>query len=231
MSDWTSDQIQKIKKLIIPIVAYNPYKEITLSSWIDDCLKQTLDQEDHARFVLLQYQELLKQLAGQIMNTQLMEEFNKKMAVGDNFSIAMSLKDMLEDLIQYRVKNIENTFKNSCQPFTGVWIWKQIIAVFEYLPEYKGCRFKLHIVVENNKYKFQVLLLTGNITVETLLQSLDLEKGFERVNFVEHMHIEKINGAMQRVFKYPEEEQKLFEYINNFKDKLSIVINKSSPTI
>ena len=205
MDGWTDDEKIKIKPLIKIIASYNNNQINLLDNWIKEC--ERLTENDHTRFILIQYQELLKQLAGQIMNKQLMEKFYENMIIDDHFNTAMSLKSMLEDLTQHRLEKLFETFKDNCAPFESVGIYKNIAVVFV-RGKYKDSLFQIDIVVEPNKYKLQIVK-QGNITLATLIQSLELEKDFSPVN-----------DRIQRVFEFPKQEQDLYSFVNNFKDKL-----------
>jgi len=228
MARWDSDKKKKVEDLLKPIAAYNPNEEKTLNSWIEDCkeeLQKPLNSEDHARFVLIQYQELLKQLAGQIMDTELMEQFYDKMIINNNLSTALNLKELLEHLVQYRIEKLINTFKHkdNCDPFK-IWEepWKKVVVVFEG-PPIKDFRFKVHVVVQDSRYKFQIWPVKNSITLENLSEFLELEKEFERVSD------SMLNlDVLQRVFEFPGEEQKLVDYINHLKEKLRIDIGQQS---
>jgi hypothetical protein len=232
MSKWElkdENERKKIKDLLILMVAYNTDQKPTLFDWIHNCKKriekeiEKLDKNGdkkvenyvHSKFVLMQYEELVKQLAGENMNTELMDEFYEKMKDEHNFLIATSLKDMLEKLTIHRAHRLFKEFEGQSDhmPFEGIVKWKPTIVVFEG-KKYSDFRFKIYIRVEDKCYKFQVELVRQDSAVGMLIKTLSKTLELER-DFFEY----KTDYMMQRIFDFKQEKE-LITYFNEFKQKL-----------
>ncbi|WP_299989391.1 PD-(D/E)XK nuclease family protein [uncultured Pontibacter sp.] len=206
--NWTQAEIAHILPKVIQVSAYNETPKDLYNGWLSKCEKQA--QNIDTLFLIRQYNNLIAYLGGKNMNKPLMEEFLQSMLVNKNYSKAMSLNAMLQDLINYRRDKILDTFKFDKTPFTRVYDWKHY-AVLDNC-HFDGIRFAIDIIVEQDRYRFQFFVRsydnkeTPINPATTFLQANNLIDDFFPAE-----------DRWEKQFMFPTQEEELYAYIKSFK--------------
>jgi hypothetical protein len=211
---WSPEEKEEVKKLIIVVNAYNDTQNNLVTGWLRECEKAS-SNNSNAKNVLRQYGDLIKKLGGKIMNKPVLEKFYNIMVEGENLRTALSLKLMLEDLIEYRVEKIIDAFKNNSAPFQKP------------VREYNGAIFRdsigesnlvMEVWAEPDFYLFQVLDKDGregsHPRSEAILQKMGCLNEYPM----------KYGKFTFKEFKFPSQEKELFQHITDFKIKLAAQI-------
>ncbi|MFB9843387.1 PD-(D/E)XK nuclease family protein [Mucilaginibacter ginsenosidivorans] len=207
MYDWTEDDKQLIEPKLIIILANDNSSEDLADGWLQVCLNDTSDPD--SKSIIKQYLALIKKIGKKAMANNIMEQFYTYMKDREQFHAAQSLNTMLNDLPLYRINRIVETFYERHLPFESIWRWQQKCAVFENF-HYQNTAFAIDIYPDNENYYFQVFeRRPGECTITELLTIIgELE------------YYELVGTRLQQVFKFPEDEDVLYNYIENFLLKL-----------
>jgi hypothetical protein len=214
--NWTAAEKEEIWKLLLPVSAYNETEYDILNGWIYKAEKIT-NQID-VLLILRQYGSLIKKLGANIMNKQIMNKFYDQMMVSDNYQTALSLNSMLNDLILYRVNKLIEEFRVNCNPFDSVNNWKDFVVYFFKLP-FQQADLSIDIGVYQEHYSFQFWDRNhksqgvGPI-VSMLLTKLNMEREFHEEG-----------NRMCKEFKFPTQENELYDFIRKFNERLEKAIN------
>ena len=153
------------------------------------------------------------------MNKPIMEKFYSMMLEGENLKTAQSLKAMLDELVLYRAERIVDHFKDEPSPFQNLWIYKGkegTAAVFDDL-QWNKSHLVVDVYVEPERYRLDVYDRNfkgeGKNPALVILQKKSCLDEYKP----------RDNGFV-RVFRFPSQEEKLFEHIRAFKKRLRQVI-------
>ncbi len=221
MTGWTPEEIAEIKSKLICVTAYNDAEDDLLNGWIQKC--ENVSRNPDAESILRQYGALIKKLGGNVMNKPIMKKFYSMMLEGENLKTAQSLKAMLDELVLYRAERILDHFKHEPRPFQTPWIYKGkegTAAVFDELLWHKS-DLAVDIYVEPECYRFQVFDRNfegkgknpAKNPAKVMLQKMTCLDEYKPAS-----------DRFERVFRFPSEEEKLFEHIRAFKKRLGQVI-------
>lgn len=205
---WTEMDIQNVERKIMVMSGAYRDNMINLDSIISKSLMNT-QNIDHLVFQR-QYKDLLNHLGLQKINHLVMNDLYLKIKTQNDLDELLVLKKMLENLPKYRAILIREKFKENFSPFKEVQIWKDNVVYFNKLiiGDFNfaidvSCYIDKYIVsffdrnAENNK---TALMFIGKVDM-----GLEAREGSSR---------------LFKVFKYPEEEGALFDFLEKLKNAI-----------
>jgi hypothetical protein len=210
IDDWTKEEIDIILKKVISISAYKEISNDLFNGWILPC--ERMSQNADALFIIRQYRKLIEYLGGNNMNKPIMEKFYESIIVEDNFKTAISLKSMIEELSNYRIDRIVDTFIGNPKPFYQFRKISNTMARFEGL-EIDNSKYAIEIIAEIDNYKLQFWDTNykneGDNPAKYKLQSIGLFDEFYKVEY-----------WYEKLFTFPNEENKIYDFIRMILSKL-----------
>jgi hypothetical protein len=153
-----------------------------------------------------QYTDLLLYLRRNQMDYQLMEKFYAHMTVAENYSTALSLRTMLDDLITFRRDKLRNRFINNCKPFDRVSDRSTWGLMFNGIFEITQENIKIEIVLHQEKTELQFWVQAPQISydlVGIVLDTISLKNDF----------LKQEDNYYKKEFKFPEEEGELYTFV------------------
>jgi hypothetical protein len=208
---WSQAERQRVKALLTIIQAYTETPNDLLNGWIWPCQKASLNQD--ANHILRQYAELIKKLGSNIMNKPVMDDFYKLIMQAENYRTALSLKAMLDDLIQYRVEKLISHFQNDLAPFGRIANWNNHDAYFTGL-HWKEAHFGIDIDVRLESYELQFWDRNDRPRANGHAKAM-----LNNMGYLNEFAIR--NDVFAKDFAFPSEEQELIDYVTTFKMKLA----------
>ena len=151
------------------------------------------------------------------MNKPIMEEFYKVICEGNNLKTALSLKAMLDDLVQFRVEKIITTFKSDLTPFGKIGNYNNYDAYFTGL-FWKEAHLGLDVWVLPESYALTFWDRNDDLGKKGYARTV-----IEKMGCLDEF---KFDGKFTKKveFAFPSQEAKLIDYISGFKRKLSEAI-------
>jgi len=217
---WTDKEKEEVGNRLIKIPAYAGTEKDLLKGWISKCEKESDNIDAHA--ILRQYGKIIKKLGGNIMNEPNIKEFYNIMVADDgkNLKTALSLKEMLADLISYRVRMIRERFDNDKAPFERLGPYgKNPCAAFY------GCKdFNLGLSIWVNPDSYVIYFLDcndrpgDNGNAKALLEKTGYYK--EYYTFPNEAGVIEA-GVFRKEFKFPSDVVDFFQHITDFKNELA----------
>jgi hypothetical protein len=218
-STWTIEDSNLYLDNIITYCAVSNKTEIDIvNGFLNKCLLNSVDIEECSFF--RQYIDLLSYLRRDQMDHQLMEKFYDQMQDKDNYSIALSIRSMVGDLIIYRRDRIYEKYINNYKPFLQLFTYSSDDTVFHKIPDITNENIKIDIVSQTKKTKMIFWIQNPNIKydlIEVILDVLDLTGEF----------IKEDPNKYFKEFLFPEEEDVFYVFLS----KLLSLLEKSKETI
>lgn len=211
MTGWSPTDRQRVKALIKIIPAYAETENDLLNGWIVPCQKASLNHD--AQHIFRQYGDLIKKLGSNIMNKPVMDNFYNLILQGENFKTALSLKDMLDDLILYRVEKLIAHFQYDLAPFDRIANYNDYDAKFTGF-RWKEADFGIDIGVAQNSYALQFW-----DTTDRLRTNGHAKKILQETGYLPEFAIS--NDVFAKTFAFPSQEQEIIDYVTAFKKKLA----------
>lgn len=218
MTDWTDDEKKEVIDRLIKIPAYDETEKDLLNGWILKCQNESIENPD-AHHVLRQYGRIIKKNGGNGMNKPIMKEFYNVMieGKGENLKTALVLKEMVDNLISYRLEQIIEKFDDKRTPFENLGPSEKTGACF------RGCKdidLGLDIWVAPDSY-----LITfrdrddpsgANSNAKILLEKMGkVGKDYEPSPAPEE-------GVFRKKFKFPSgQNEDLLQHMTAFKEELA----------
>ena len=146
------------------------------------------------------------------MTKQTMEAFHKLMLQEENFENALSLKEMLDKLVNYRVERAIDTFNRDTEPFNlGIKRYSNNVAFLE------DSRTKLviDIIVDAKEYTVEFFSRpydkneTDENAAQEVLKKLHAEAEFQLYN-----------KRFRKKFAFPKQEAEMYTFLKEFKKSL-----------
>ena len=212
---WTADDRSQVMPILHVVCAYDDSENDLLNGWILKCKSLAINPE--AQHILRQYGDIIKKLGGNIMNKPIMEEFYKVICEGNNLKTALSLKAMLDDLVQFRVEKIITTFKSDLTPFGKIANYNNYDAYFTGL-FWKEAHLGLDVWVLPESYALTFWDRNDDLGKKGYARTV-----IEKMGCLDEF---KFDGKFTKKveFAFPSQEAKLIDYISGFKRKLSEAI-------
>ena len=216
---WSEQEMIDVNSRLIVVSAFNNTDIDLVTGWLQKC--EMLTNSVDALFIIRQYKKLIQQLGGKAMNKPIMEKFYSKMIEDENFSTALSLKNMFDELVNYRLIRIIDTFKNNPVPFEKILPYGGDTVVLGPLKQ-DNAEFNIDIVVTMEEYSFQFFdrvfensekrTLNNENPALTILQKMNSSQEFI------------VGPRMIKTFKFPKQELEFYSFIKDFKDNLTLFI-------
>lgn len=204
-STWSDADKKNVEPLLRIIPAFCRDGTINLlDHWIMPSIIESNNID--SVFILRQYGNLLKHLNTSAMDTISMEKFYSSLKEDNNLQTAISIRNMLNDLPSYMALKIQEKYKNCCDPFGKIWIYKNTDAVFEGLKIF-DLYFKMDIWCNENGY--DVYLWNPN---DELFDILAYFKNIEILN-----DFKVYNSRGNNIIKHFNifDEKLLFEFVDS----------------
>jgi len=209
ISTWTDKDLKLgLDDIIVYGAAANGSKNDYINAFLIKCKNNTENEQEKAFYC--QYIDLLEYLRRNQMDYQLMEKFYKEMLDLEQYSSALSIRDMLNDFIEFRRDRLYNHFLNNHSPFEKPYTYSTHDTVYEFIRDIAPKEYiKLDIFSEQNQTKIR-FWIQDPITKSELIKSI-LKKIGEDNNFIK----EEMNSYI-KTFKFPEEDELMYKYIAKF---------------
>ncbi|MDR2766928.1 MAG: hypothetical protein LBB82_01230 [Treponema sp.] len=216
---WTDEDKQlELDKIIVLGAAANGTGTDFKNAFLVKCKDNTTDEQEKAFYC--QYIDLLEYLGRKQMDYQLMGKFYKEMLDKEQYNSALSIRDMLNDLMKFRGGRIYNSFLNNHAPFEKS-LTNSTLAQYEYIRNIAPDeRIKIDIWSEQNQTKILFWIQdakTKSDLIGTILQKIGEEDNFTK---------EGVNSYV-KIFKFPEEDEMLDTYLK----KLFALLDKNKDAI
>ncbi|MBA7535317.1 hypothetical protein ES705_27570 [subsurface metagenome] len=209
-TDWTEEEISFIDSKLICLPAYNRTENDLYSGWLQRCINEA--GNDDVKTILKQYSKLIQKLGGLIMDKNLFSKFyDKALSERDFFKSSLSVKEFVDNLPNYRIEKIVDTFIGNPKPFYQLRKMSNTMARFEGF-EIENSKYAIDIVAEIDKYKLQFWdtnYKEGDNPAKYKLQNLGLLDDFYEVDY-----------WYEKLFAFPSEETKIYDYIKMIMNKL-----------
>ena len=212
---WTNHDRRQVEAVLRIVCAYDGSEgeKALVNGWILKCAAVASDPD--TKHILGQYGAIIKKLGGDLMNKPSMEQFYSIIMKDNNFKTALSLKQMLDELVTYRVQRIVDLFQSDRSPFHRVWPYENG-ALFSDLPFENGM-LQICVWVHEDTYLFEFQHHNREKEVKGQAEVILREMGvLEEYTFYEHGRFNKT-----KTFAFPSEEQALIDHISTFKRRLS----------
>jgi hypothetical protein len=210
--NWNEDEIQFIDKLRIDVSAFNNKESDIVTGWLNKCLAITKENSD-TYFCLNQYANLIKLIKGKIMETKELKEFYDIIVLDKNYQTALSIKTMIDGLKVLRVEKIVEKFTKQTNPFDKVYPHNNSSAVFGH---WNTMKLVLQIYPLDDCYRFE--FWDRDYSDKKSKENL-AEISVQKLNYSDVLKNDG-SGTMIAKFKFPSEEEKMYEFIIEFKNKL-----------
>lgn len=141
-----------------------------------------------------------------------MEDFLGNMLLDENFKTACALREMLDELPNYRRDKIIDHFRYSSLPFTRVGDWKNL-AVFDY---YFAGEYSYAIDVVVNKDIYLVQFFERNYLQKTDVNGITnpVVPILKEINFLDEFAF--TGRRMEKQFSFPNQESELYTFLAKF---------------
>lgn len=214
MAGWSQTDRQRVNALMKIIPAYAETAKDLLNGWILPCQKAALNPD--AQHILRQYGELIKKLGSNIMNKPVMDNFYTLIMQGEHFKTALSVRDMLNDLILYRVERLVAHFQHDPAPFDDIGNWRDYDVYFT------GCRWKdahlgIDIGVSPESYALQFWEREAPVGASDNAKAI-----LRKMGYLAEFAVRE--DRFTKDFRFPSQEQDLIDYVTTFKKKLAAAI-------
>ena len=222
-STWTDNDFQlKLENKIVYGAASNDTEYDLVNNFLFKCKNNSEKEQEKAFYS--QYIDLLKYLRRNQMDYELMEKFYKEMLNVEQYSSALSIRNMLNDFISFRRDRVYNYFVNNHLPFEKTFKWSNNDTVFEFIRDISPKEhIKIDIFCEQNLSKVNFWIQnpkTKSDLIKTILEKIGEENSFKK---------EEDNSYL-KIFKFPEEDEEMYKYLTKLfslldKNKENIIIN------
>ena len=205
--DWKKNESEEINKKLVIIPVFDGNKIDLLNGWIRCC--ELVAKNVDALSVIKQYGALINNISINIIDNQIMEKFYKLTC--ENYKTVIETRNMLNELPQYLATRIKQRYSPTPQPFNKTWIWQNTVAVIDEYYIDSHC-ITIDIVCSSELYTLtffdrQYDSIT-NVT-EDLLRTIGLA---DKMTW---------NGRrFEKKFAFPNDEDKLFVFIDTLINKL-----------
>lgn len=222
-SGWKDQEKEKIKKLIQII----PATGIGTKNLIDDWLKPlsyTSELLDSIS-ILRQYINLLNELSGKKMNSIILSKFYQTILEEERYETALSIRNMIEDLGEFRAMKVKDDFIEQATIFNNVEVfpWGKKLRLWR--TKFTNCNLKgLNLIFElvySNKSTKVELYDNDNRNLEKVDKVKVL---LDDLNIIDLFTLNSDKRYI-KTFKFPTEEENLNEFISNLLSKFSSISN------
>jgi hypothetical protein len=223
--NWLPDEKKKVKPLLRVVCAYDDGAEDVLhTGWLTPCIDalETDDadactpQRDEVIIVLRQYRQLIRKLGLTLMNKPIMETFYQMMRNKPHHDSAMAVASMVNHLPTYRRQKVLDTFGEDYGPFDCLDVWgaAETLAFFRGLGEGD---IKLHVECADQGFtKLEFWNAADDDPQGDLPRRILSDTGM-----VDSFSYDSESGWFTKVFRFPAEEDELYQFLHDFKEALN----------
>jgi PD-(D/E)XK nuclease superfamily len=217
---WEPDEIDFINSKLIRLPAFNRTENDFFEGWLQPCIREA--ENEDSKVILKQYSKLIQKIGGLIMDNKLFKDFYKVLNEKENFKTAMSIVSMISELPSYLAMRIEDKFRNNYSPFNNIKSANNSTTFDGYKIGNNAFKLVITCKSDNNSFKYsfrfwdQDYYNNGIINAKKIIEDLGYSD-----NFSENSDATEL----ERRFKFPEEEQNLYGFVEEFKEKLNDLKN------
>lgn len=212
--DWTSEDKIKIENKITIMSGIERENFFNIEVIINKSIIKTTNI-NHIVFQK-QYKNLLNKIDAENINLYVMNELYSKIKSKGDLDELLTLKNLINELPNYRAIKIKEHFKNNSSPFTSVQIHRNYTTYFNKLTFLES---DFAIDIDCNEKNYEVSFFDRNAetneTVKLFLEKTDLDF-FER----------EASSRLFKLFQYPEQENDLYEFIKEAKNKIEKILKE-----
>ena len=205
-SDWTQEEKVKIENKMINMSAYNN-SDLDFYTILNKC--DTLISDIDILFTSRQYKQLLKLLSINAMNKPVNDDFYKIAIENNNFEDIKAIAHLYSELPKIRAQRVRNQFSKNHLPFEKVDIWKDTVVFFDNLKTDNYSNFAIDIKCEVNSYHVDFFDRNANDN-----DSKSIENFIANLKITKYFSVIENNRRIYKVFKFPQEENELYKFID-----------------
>lgn len=222
-SNWGNEEINEIKNKIIILAAFDHTEKDLIQGWLKLCKSEIKNWD--VLFFINHYIDIIKKLAENSMNYDLMDELYKSLKLTGTYSIASKVNELMSGIDEYFAAKIkDNIAAKNIEPFKQSFIWKNeynktkntvfVLKGFKWgIPE---STFSLDFYFENPKCTVWFYDIGDTDprsgTLLKLLKAIDMEDEFKIAD--------DNSGWYGREFDFVSSETMLYDFVNKLLDKL-----------
>ena len=197
------DSIKEIpKELIKIIIGYDGENEDFYTMVIEKSLKEMNDNEPKEWLLLLEhYLKILRKTGVTKMDALTKKFYEKIKTEPQEYEKVKLIVDMYNSLTIARVNSLVERFEGN---YNNQCFWR------EFYSEKRGIKYEIDIYTEDYKYSGLQLFSREQIPDKLEQDNKDIEAWLKKHNLFEGFYIHY--GRWSKKFKFPEEENKLYEY-------------------
>ena len=221
-SSWTNKDIElELDEKIVFGAASNDTKYDFINNFLLHCKDDSMSEQENSFYC--QYIDLLKHLRRNHMDYEIMEKFYCEMMNAEQYSSALSIRNMLNDLMVFRRDRVHNYFVNNHNPFERIFKWSTNDTVFEFIRDIAPKEnIKIDVFCEQNHTKVQFWIQnpkTKSDLIEAILVKIGEEKYFQKDE----------KNCFSRIFEFPREDEIMYKYLTKIfslldKNKEEIIV-------
>jgi len=216
--DWTKEEKQTIENLLIELPAFSEKGTNLCKDWIDPSIINV--EQINVISTLKQYKSIIKKLTQKEMDKLVFEKFYSEILKDDYFQSALSIREMLGKLCEFRAKRIANHFEEigyllfeKITPFSWERVWRAKFENFR-LKESLGLELVISIVLTEEKSKVCLYekadIEEGQDKIGKLLHTLNLTESFNK----------RDNHFYSKEFSFSGEEDKMYSLVSEIMARL-----------
>lgn len=214
-TDWTDDEISFVNSKLVCLPAFNRTENDFFNGWLQKCIR--VSGNDDSKTILKQYSKLIQKIGGFIMDKNLYTKFyDKVIAEKDVFYSALSIKEFIDNLPNYRAEKLKDYFMKNYSPFQKLVHSGNVVTFEGY--ENAGRTFRIHLNCLIDKYELKFWDENINGEQVNIKYTKKIIATLKAVKFEEQRVDEFVKW-----FSFPDEEQNLYEYIHELKEALKSI--------
>lgn len=202
--DWTDDEIKTIIPRTIYLPAVSTKKGSLVNNWLEQCIQASNHEDVPA--TLRQYKKIIIYLSKEKIDQNLLEEFYQHTQDNEKFQTAVQIREMLDNLCEHRAHKLLEYFSNSSNRFAGKGAFAH---KGEWRAKFQNSKFSnisLWIDVACREKETKIFFVESETKQ---LDKLELFLADLNVDFRTSEHPD----ALEKSFKYPSQENDLYEYL------------------
>ena len=202
---WEESEKEQLSKIIIELGAYSGSENDLYNGWLRHC--ESIATNVDALFVIRQYRKLINEIGGTIMDNQLLEKFYNELVKGDNYNVAITIKDiMTADLAVYLAQRIIDKFNQTPRPFNNVHLYGVHAVFHEWFINESNYAMTVTYITDSEKQKnYTIRLFDRNqLNISEEVNSILRKNGFE-----------ESEGEFYKYFSFPKEIDEMIIFLQN----------------
>jgi hypothetical protein len=219
-SSWTNKDLQlNLDKIISFGAAADGTKTDFINAFLAPCKNDSNAEQEKSFYC--QYIDLLEYLRRNQMDYQLMEKFYKEMLNTEQYSSALSIRDMLNEFLAFRRDRLYNYFLNNHSPFEKTYKYSSNDTGYEYIRDIApNEHIKIDVWADQEQTNVCFFIdspKTKSDLIKIILQRIGEENNFSKED----------TNYYVKIFKFPDDDGKMYKYL----EKLFFLLNKNKNSI